>query len=75
MPRVKIDTPGVTVEIDANEASVKELAEQALQLYRDAGGWPQTEHEGIGFAATEKRYAADHKDVNYTMGTFKEVKA
>lgn len=63
MPRVKIDTPGVTVEIEANEASAKELGELALQLFRDAGGWPQTEARGIGFAATERRYTPDTEPI------------
>ena len=40
-----------------NEVSSKELCEQALQLFKDAGGWPQTEHKGLGFAATERRGA------------------
>lgn len=74
MPRVKIDTPGVTVEIEAGEVSSKELCEQALQLYRDAGGWPQTEHRGIGFAATENRFEPDHRHHRY-WGDFAQVTA
>lgn len=74
MPRVKIDTPGVTVEIDANEVSVTELREHALQLFRDAGGWPQTEHKGVGFAATDRRWTPDHRDVQYGSG-FEKVGA
>ncbi len=74
MPRVKIDTPGVSIELDANEVSSKELCEQALQLFKDAGGWPQTEHKGIGFSATEKRWTPDHRDVQYGSG-FEKVHA
>jgi hypothetical protein len=74
MPRVKIDTPGVTVEIDANEVSAKDLAALALELYKDAGGWPQTEARGIGFAVTEKRWTPDHRDTGYGGG-FRQVKA
>jgi hypothetical protein len=36
MPRVKIDTPGVTVELDASEVSIEALSAQALALYRAA---------------------------------------
>lgn len=36
MPKVEIDTPGVTIRLDANEASISELSKQALELYRDA---------------------------------------
>ena len=75
MPRVEIDTPGVTIRIEATEISVKDLAAEALQLYKDDGGWPQTEHKGIGFAATEKRWTADHHDINATHGGFDPVKA
>jgi hypothetical protein len=74
MPRVKIDTPGVTVEIDANEASVTELAAQALQLYRDAGGWPQHQPSAAGFVA-ERRWSPDHHDLAGNRGEFDEVKA
>ena len=36
MPKVEIDTPGVTIRLEANESSAKELGDLALQLYRDA---------------------------------------
>lgn len=60
MPRVKIGTPGVTVEIDADEESAKDLTALALAVFKDAGGWPQTEHHGIGFAAAERRSTPTH---------------
>jgi len=36
VPRVEIDTPGVTVRMEADEISVGELAKLAMGLYRDA---------------------------------------
>lgn len=51
MPSVKIETNGVTVELNANEASYADLADKALQVWREAGGTPTHEREPVGFAA------------------------
>lgn len=75
MPRVKIDTPGVTVEIEANEVSINELGEQALKLFERAGGWPQHQRSAFGFgAATERRWTPDHRHERYG-GDFEQVTA
>jgi hypothetical protein len=55
--KVRIDTPGVTVEVDA-DGNLADVAARALQLYRDAGGWPQPAGAAVGFASTERRPAA-----------------
>lgn len=36
MPKVEIDTAGVTVRLEASESSITDLSKQALDLYRDA---------------------------------------
>jgi len=36
MPKVKIGTQGVSVELEATETSIDQLGKQALDLYRDA---------------------------------------
>jgi hypothetical protein len=36
MPRAKIGTQGVSVELEGNEVSAEQLGEQALDLYRRA---------------------------------------
>lgn len=56
--RVRIDTPGVTVEIEAAEP-VSDLAEKALDLFHRAGGWPQHKTGSVGFAVTERRPSLD----------------
>lgn len=75
MPRVKIDTPGVTIEIDANEMSADDMGKLALQLFRVAGGWPQGDPiRPVGFAATERRWTPDHQHEKYN-GDFGQVTA
>lgn len=55
MTRVKIDTPGVTVEIDADEP-MDAVKAAALDAFHTAGGWPQAgEGPAAGFT-TERRY-------------------
>ena len=51
MPSVKIETKGVMVELNANEASYAELADKALALWREAGGAAEAGREPVGFAA------------------------
>jgi hypothetical protein len=61
MTRVKIDTPGVTVELDG-DGSVHDLARQALRLFRRAGGWPPgNDGPATGFASAERREDARYQ--------------
>jgi hypothetical protein len=47
--KVVIDTPGVSVTIETADQPTAEVAGLALQLYRDAGGWPQERRISAGF--------------------------
>ena len=40
MTKVRIDSPGVTVEIEA-DGTLDEVTDKALHAFREAGGWPQ----------------------------------
>lgn len=40
MTKVRIDTPGVTVEIEADD-TLNEVTDKALKTFHEAGGWPQ----------------------------------
>lgn len=73
MTRVKIDTPGVTVELDG-DGSVHELSREALRLFRKAGGWPQgVEGPAYGFAV-EKRTTppAQPSAMRWAPGPYRE---
>lgn len=77
MPRVKIDTPGVTIELDANEVSIKELGDQALQLYRDATAVDDAAAKAgpaYGFTA-ERRGTADQREFSTPGRRFGPVNA
>lgn len=50
---VRIDTPGVTVQVDADEPMDK-VTKRALQLYRDAGGCPDLGRGAVGFVPTRE---------------------
>ncbi|MFK3979700.1 hypothetical protein ACI2K4_04895 [Micromonospora sp. NPDC050397] len=52
--KVRIDTPGATVEIEANEP-LDSVVRTALRLFHEAGGWPQQSNRGTGFAQLERR--------------------
>ncbi|AVT40221.1 hypothetical protein [Plantactinospora sp. BB1] len=52
--KVRIDTPGATIEIEANE-SLAEVVATALRLFHEAGGWPQVNSRSAGFAQAERR--------------------
>jgi hypothetical protein len=66
MPRVKIDTPGVTVELDAGEASVEQLGKQALEMFKEASDHIGKERTQVGFGlSNEKRWTPDHHDTHY----------
>lgn len=55
MPRVKIDTPSVTIELDAGEASVAELGKQAMDMYREASEINSKGGGGPAFGLTAER--------------------
>ncbi len=55
MPTVKIQTKDVTIEITANEASITELGNQAIDLYRRA---TPNATQPFGFDAKPEEQAA-----------------
>lgn len=56
MTKVKIDTPGVTVEVEA-DGELSDVAAKALQVFTEAGGWPQpTQGPATGFQLTDRRW-------------------
>ncbi|HCT81190.1 MAG TPA: hypothetical protein DGT23_32395 [Micromonosporaceae bacterium] len=55
MPRVKIDTPGVTIELDAGEVSVAELGKQAMELYREANEVDSKLASGPAYGLAQER--------------------
>jgi len=52
--KVRIDTPGATIEIEANEP-LAEVVATALRLFHEAGGWPQVPYRSAGFVQAERR--------------------
>ncbi len=52
--KVRIETPGATVEVEAHEP-LDTVSAVALRLFREAGGWPQEEARAAGFASAERR--------------------
>lgn len=52
--KVRIDTPGATIEIEANEP-LAEVVATALRLFHEAGGWPQVVTRSAGFTQAERR--------------------
>lgn len=59
MPKIEIDSPGVTIRIDDEATTIDDLARLALALYRDAGGWPQPTAGSVGFTA-ERSYGPEY---------------
>jgi hypothetical protein len=60
MPRVKIDTPGVSVELDATEASITELGKQAMDMFREAVVVNGKQPAGLAYGfSQEKRWTPD----------------
>lgn len=49
MPTARIDTPGVTVELTANEASIEALGKQAMDMFREATEIDRKLPTGPGF--------------------------
>ncbi|MEV4756675.1 hypothetical protein AB0J86_16380 [Micromonospora sp. NPDC049559] len=52
--KVRIDTPGASIEIEAHEP-LGNVVETALRLFHEAGGWPQQNTRAAGFAQSERR--------------------
>lgn len=51
MTRVRIDSPGITIDLDADEP-MDAVTTKALEVFHAAGGWPQTGvGPAFGFAA------------------------
>jgi hypothetical protein len=69
--KVRIDTPGATIEIEANEP-LAEVVATALRLFHEAGGWPQVNSRAAGFAQTERRdtYPAQPSSMPYAPGSY-----
>lgn len=54
MATVKIDTPGVTVEVTSDD-TLHVVSAQAFTLFHAAGGWPQpTNGPAIGFGSERR---------------------
>jgi hypothetical protein len=68
VPKVEIDTPGVTVRMEADEISVDALAVLALKTYRDAGGWPHPTPSAMGFTAERRGVYDLHDSEQYGDG-------
>lgn len=51
MTRVRIDSPGITIDLDADEP-MDAVTTKALEVFHKAGGWPRTSvGPAFGFAA------------------------
>lgn len=57
MTKVKIDSPGISIELEAEEPMAAVTA-RALELFHEAGGWPRPRSASTGFASTERRSTA-----------------
>jgi hypothetical protein len=69
--KVRIDTPGASVEIEANE-SLAEVVATAMRLFHEAGGWPQVDSRSAGFAQAERRetYPVQPSSMPYGPGSY-----
>jgi len=69
--KVRIDTPGASIEIEANE-SLAEVVATALRLFHEAGGWPQVNSRSAGFAQAERRetYPVQPSSMPYGPGSY-----
>lgn len=52
--KVRIDTPGVSIELEAHE-SLETVAATAMRLFHEAGGWPRENTRAAGFVQSERR--------------------
>ena len=55
MPRVKIDTPAVTIELESTKATMAVLAKQAMDLFRQATAINERQRPGPGFGLAMER--------------------
>lgn len=76
MPKVKITTPFVDVELEANESSIDALGKQAIGLLAEAvAALPVRNTVGFGGQHAERRWTYDHHDTKYGGGGFGPVQA
>lgn len=55
MPKVEINSQGVSIHVEANEASPTELGALALQLFKDANAVETAKSAGPAFGFTTER--------------------
>ena len=55
MPTVKITTPGVSIELEAGEASITELGKHAMELFREATDINNSIRPGPAFGISIER--------------------
>ena len=69
--KVRIETPGATVEVEAHE-SLDTVSTVALRLFREAGGWPKEETRSAGFIQNERRDtpAAQASSMEWAPGAY-----
>jgi len=69
--KVRIETPGATVEVEAHEP-LDTVSAVALRLFREAGGWPQEATRAAGFASTDRRDtpAAQASSMDWAPGAY-----
>lgn len=78
MPRAKIsDAYGITVELEANEASAEALGDKALEMLAKAVAIVDKRPPGLANGAhTENRWFPAHRDTHYNgVAGFAPVKA
>lgn len=51
MPKVEIDTPGVTIRLEASEASIDTLGKQAMDMFREASEVDGRDRSSMGFGS------------------------
>lgn len=58
MTKVRIDSPGITIEVEADDP-LDACAAKALALFEEAGGWPRRdETTAFGFTAERRPHPA-----------------
>jgi len=76
--KVKIDTPGVTIEIDDSASAYDVLSKQAMSLFKEATEIMQVAQPmriGFGNGGTERRWTPAHQNIHKHRRTFDPVHA
>jgi hypothetical protein len=55
MPKVEIDTPGVTIRLDASEVSIEALGKQAMDMFKEASEVARATPPGPAFGFGSER--------------------